>query len=148
MKISTKGRYGLRIMLDLALHQGKSKRLIRDISKSQNIPQKYLGRLIISLREAGFVHSVRGVNGGLQLARLPESLTALDIVEAMEGPLSIVDCVTGADKCDNIGQCATREIWERVNSEIRKSLASVTLKDIMDIYLAKQSETGIFDYSI
>lgn len=148
MKISTKGRYGLRIMLDLALHQGKPRRLIRDISESQEIPKKYLGRLITSLREAGFIHSVRGVNGGLQLARSPETLTALDIVEAMEGTISIVNCVGSSDQCDNMGKCATREIWEKVNFEIRKALAAVTLQDIMKIYQTKQGEHGLFDYSI
>ena len=78
MKISTKGRYGLRILLDLALHEGDSPRMIRDIAESQQISEKYISRLIIDLRQGGILESIRGAKGGYKLSRNPESITVLE----------------------------------------------------------------------
>ena len=96
MKISTKGRYGLRILLDLALHAKESPRQMKEIAQSQQISEKYISRLILSLNKAGLIISLRGAKGGLQLAKPPKEITLLDIIEAMEGPVCIVECV--ADK--------------------------------------------------
>lgn len=148
MKISTKGRYGVRILLDLALHEGNAPRLIRDISESQQISEKYISRLIIALRQAGMVRSIRGAKGGFRLARNPAELTLLDIVEVMEGPLAIVDCVRSPEKCDRNGQCATREIWDNLNSEIREAMRKVTLADIIENYRKRNVEDGFSDYCI
>ncbi len=93
MKISTKGRYGLRILLDIALYRvGDRPRMIREIANNQEISEKYISRLIIELRKAGFVKSVRGVNGGYTLTRRPEDISVLEVLEVMEGPIAIVDC--------------------------------------------------------
>ncbi len=132
MKISTKGRYGLRILLDLALHDDGTPRMIRDIAGSQQISEKYISRLIIELRKAGMVKSVRGSRGGYRIARYPKNLTVLDIVEVMEGPVSILDCVTTPGCCDRLEGCAACSVWGEINAEIRKSLAKVTLQDIID----------------
>lgn len=132
MKISTRGRYGVRILLDLALHEGDAPRLIRDISESQRISEKYISRLIIALRRAGMVHSIRGAKGGFRLARDPGELTLLDIVEVMEGPLSIVDCARSPEQCERSRACATRGIWGRLNAEIRESMRKITLRDIIE----------------
>ena len=99
MKISTKGRYGLRILLDLALNDSEKPRMIRDISESQHISEKYISRLIIELRKAGMVKSIRGSKGGYRISREPKEITLLDVVEVMEGPVSIVDCVSARDCC-------------------------------------------------
>lgn len=147
MKISTKGRYGLRILLDLALHEGSSPRMIRDIAESQQISEKYISRLIIELRKAGMVKSVRGAKGGYKLARTPKYLTVLDIVEVMEGPIAIVDCVAEPNICLRLSACATREIWTKLNNEIRESLAKVTLQDIVDNF-NKQNAAEFMDYCI
>ena len=109
MKISTKGRYGLRILVDLATHDAEKPRLIRDIAESQGISEKYISRLVIDLRKAKMIRSIRGVNGGFHLAKAPEEITLLDVLEAMEGPLSIVDCVHTPKKCDKNTNCAARD---------------------------------------
>ena len=131
MKISTRGRYGLRILLDLALHDNGSPRMIRDIAGSQRISEKYISRLIIDLRRAGMVKSIRGSRGGYRIARYPKNLTVLDVIEVMEGPVSIIDCVT-TESCDRQRGCAVRSIWCDMNNQIRSALAAVTLQDVID----------------
>ena len=134
MKISTKGRYGLRILMDLALHQSDKPRLIRDIAKSQQISEKYISRLVIALRKAGMIRSVRGVNGGFHLAMKPEDITLLDVIEVMEGPLSIVDCVSAPKKCKLSPNCAPREVWCKLNGDIRDLMRKTSLSDILASY--------------
>ena len=146
MKISTKGRYGLRILMDLALHQSEKPRLIRDIAKSQQISEKYISRLVIALRKAGMVRSVRGVNGGFHLAMKPEDITLLNVIEVMEGPLSIVDCVSTPKSCVHSKDCAPREIWCKLNEDIRGLMSGVTLADVLASY-DKQNLQGL-DYCI
>ena len=131
MKISTRGRYGLRILLDLALHDNGSPRMIRDIAGSQRISEKYISRLIIDLRRAGMVKSIRGSRGGYRIARYPKNLTVLDVIEVMEGPVSIIDCVT-TESCDRQRGCAVRSIWCDMNNQIRSAVAAVTLQDVID----------------
>ncbi len=99
MKISTKGRYGLRILIDLAMHDPEKPRLIRDIARSQQISEKYISCLMISLRRGRLIRSVRGMNGGYHLAKDPKEISLLEILEIMEGSLSIVDCVQCPEKC-------------------------------------------------
>lgn len=146
MKISTKGRYGLRILLDLALHENSSPRMIRDIAESQNISEKYISRLIIELRKAGMVQSVRGAKGGYRLARIPKYLTVLDVVEVMEGPIAIVDCIDSPGMCLRQDLCAAREIWMRLNREIRESLGKISLQDLVDS--SRRNSSDFIDYCI
>ena len=148
MKISTKGRYGLRILMDLAIHESEKPRLIRDIAKSQQISEKYISRLVISLRKAGMIRSVRGVNGGFHLAVKPENITLLDVIEVMEGPLSIVDCVSAPKTCAKSGNCAPREIWCKLNDDIRALMRGTTLADILASYDRKHANDGDVDYCI
>ncbi|OQA79365.1 MAG: HTH-type transcriptional regulator CymR [Lentisphaerae bacterium ADurb.Bin242] len=148
MKISTKGRYGLRILLDLARHENGNPRLIRDIAESQQISEKYISRLIIDLRRAGMVRSIRGAKGGFRIAKSPRELTLLDIVEVMEGPLSIVDCVRAPERCPRNLHCVTREIWDNLNADIRESMRKVTLQDIIENDRKQHIAEGILDYCI
>ena len=148
MKISTKGRYGLRILMDLALHQSEKPRLIRDIAKSQQISEKYISRLVIALRKGGMIRSVRGVNGGFHLAMKPEDITLLDVIEIMEGPLSIVDCVSAPKCCKLSENCAPREIWCKLNDDIRTLMAGTTLADILASYEKHNVDRGDMDYCI
>ncbi len=147
MKISTKGRYGVRILLDLALHDADAPRQLRDIAESQQISEKYISRLIIDLRRAGMVRSIRGAGGGFRIAKAPEELTLLDIVEVMEGPLSIVDCVRAPDECRRNETCATREIWSKLNTEIRDSMRKITLREILDA-CSQNPASSYLDYCI
>lgn len=146
MKISTKGRYGLRILMDLAIHHSDKPRLIRDIAKSQQISEKYISRLVIALRKAGMIRSVRGVNGGFHLAMKPEDITLLDVIEVMEGPLSIVDCVSTPKRCNLSENCAPRKIWCKLNEDIRELMRGTTLADIIMAYNSQNPQD--IDYCI
>ena len=131
MKISTKGRYGLRILLDLALHNQDEPRLMKDIARSQQISEKYISRLILPLNEAGFVISFRGAKGGLKLAKAPKEISLLEIVEAMEGRLAIVDCVFDKNFCPKSNDCSACKMWSVLNKKIRKQMSEITLKDVL-----------------
>ena len=141
MKISTKGRYGLRILLDIALYRvGDRPRMIREIANNQEISEKYISRLIIELRKAGLVKSVRGMNGGYTLARKPEDINILDVLEIMEGPIS------SGKVCRRKPQCPTQRMWAEINQRIRNAFAAYTLKDLVELYISN-GET-VLDYCI
>lgn len=148
MKISTKGRYGLRILIDLAMHDPEKPRMLKDIAESQQISEKYISRLVISLRKAHLIRSVRGVNGGFFLAKLPEKITLLEVLETMEGPISVVDCVRSPEKCHRQMLCPARGIWQNLNDGIRELTAKITLDDILNAYRKQNAEHGICDYCI
>ena len=148
MKISTKGRYGLRILIDLATHDTQKPRLVRDIAESQQISEKYISRLIIDLRRARLVRSVRGVKGGFFLARSPKEITLLDILETMEGTLSIVDCVMAPEKCTHNADCTARGIWQKLNDGIRELMRTITFEQILEEYRNGTAKDGVFDYCI
>ncbi len=138
MKISTKGRYGLRVLLDIALYRvGDKPRMIREIAANQEISEKYISRLIIELRKAGFVKSVRGAKGGYTLMRKPEEISILDVLEVMEGPVCIVDCVSASGgECRRTMLCPTRRMWTEINQKIRDIFAGYTL-------LQRRSRSGL-----
>jgi Rrf2 family protein len=139
MKISTKGRYGLRILIDLANHDNGKPRLIRDIAQAQQISEKYISRLVIALRRAGLIRSVRGVNGGFHLAKTPEEITLLEVLEVMEGPVAIVECVA-AVKCDRRSRCGVRSIWQQLNDNIRTMMSGITLAEILKACAAQDND--------
>jgi len=148
MRISTKGRYGLRILIDLATHDPAKPRLIRDIAQSQQISEKYISRLVIDLRRAKLIRSVRGVNGGFHLAKNPEEITLLEVLETMEGPISVVDCVRNPEKCKREHLCPARDIWQKLNNGIRELMKEITLDDILNTYRKQNAALGICDYCI
>lgn len=134
MKISTRGRYGLRILVDLAMQKEDKPRLIKEIAESQQISKKYISQLILDLREAGLIGSVRGAKGGLRMAKRAEEISLRAIIEAMEGELAIVDCIQSTQGCERYSECQTRNVWERLNSEIRNSMEQITLAEIIANY--------------
>ncbi len=148
MKISTKGRYGLRILIDLATHDSEKPRMVRDIAASQQISEKYISRLIIDLRRARLVRSVRGMKGGFFLARPPREITLLEIMETMEGTLSVVDCVMQPEKCGQSADCTARNVWKRLNDGIRELMRGITFEEILSEYNKSRSLDGICDYCI
>ena len=148
MKISTKGRYGLRILIDLAMHDPGKPRMLRDIAESQQISEKYISRLVIDLRRAKLVRSVRGVNGGFHLAKRPDEITLLEVLETMEGPLSVVECVRSPEKCKRQTLCPARSIWTQLNEGIRELTRNITLDDILNAYRQHNADLGIADYCI
>ena len=148
MKISTKGRYGLRILIDLATHDPARPRLLRDIAQSQQISEKYISRLVLDLRRAKLIRSVRGMKGGFHLMKAPEEITLLEILETMEGPISVVDCVHSPTKCRRHELCPTRDIWVQLNNGIRELTRQITLDDILNTYRQRDAENGIYDFCI
>lgn len=136
MKVSTKGRYGLRVMLDIMTHQDHGPVILRDISQRQGISEKYLWQVINPLKAAGFVNSVRGAKGGYVLSKSAENITVLDIILVLEGPVSVVDCVDDPNGCERSSVCVTREVWSRIESSIKSAMQGITLKELV----SKQKE--------
>ena len=133
MKLSTKGRYGVKAMVDLAIHYGESPISIKSISQRQGISEYYLEQLFSALRKAKLIKSIRGAQGGYVLNKLPEEITVADIMEVLEGPIEISDCVEGTT-CNNGNCCATRLVWQKIKTFIEDVTTSVTLKDIVNDY--------------
>lgn len=132
MKISTKGRYALRLMLDLAIYNTGNPVSLRDIAKRQEISEKYLEQIIAILNKAGFVRSVRGAQGGYVLRRSPKEYTVGDILRLTEGSLAPVACVgDGAEDCDREKDCVTMRVWSMLNEAINNVVDHLTLEDLV-----------------
>lgn len=127
MKLSTRARYGMRVMLTLAVHYGKGPLYLKDIAKSEEISEKYLSLLMIPLRQAGLIHSIRGAYGGYALAKAPSQIHLGEIVEVLEGN-SIVDCLKNPSACPRFAGCKSRDIWAFLNEKISEALQSITLE--------------------
>lgn len=134
MKISTKGRYALRLMLDLAMYsEGGELIRIRSIAQRQEISEKYLEQIISTLNHAGFVKSVRGAQGGYRLAREPKEYTVGMILRLTEGSLAPVACLDDEiNECERVNQCATLEVWERLKKAIDEVVDNITLQDLVE----------------
>lgn len=141
MKISTKGRYALRLMLDLAMNEEGHVVRIKDIAARQDISDKYLEQIISILNKAGYVRSTRGPQGGYTLKKKPEDYTVGMILRLTEGSLAPVACVEeDAVVCEREGACATVELWKRLNQAISDVVDHMTLADLVEIQKAKQQE--------
>jgi Rrf2 family protein len=147
IKISTKGRYGTRIMVELGLNHEKGTMLLKDIGQRQNISVRYLEQIIPGLKGAGLINSSRGANGGYTLARSPSEITLKEILYSVEGPLCLVDCIKSPDACERTGLCATREVWGELNEKIDSYLGSHTLEDLLKKHKDKQKSQPLM-YSI
>lgn len=133
MKLSTKGRYGVRAMADLAIHYGEAPVSIKIISERQGISESYLEQLFSPLRKAKLIKSVRGAQGGYILNREPKDITTADIIEVLEGPIEISSCVDEGI-CNNIDCCSARLLWEKIKKSIDDVTKTVTLQDLADDY--------------
>ncbi len=133
MTISTKGRYALRIMMDLAGHLGEVSRL-KDIALRQAISEKYMEQIIAVLNKAGYVRSTRGAQGGYQLSRMPQEYTVGMILRLTEGSLAPVECLAEhALPCQRTDRCATVEIYKRIYAAVNDVIDHTTLQDLLDI---------------
>lgn len=145
MKLSTKGRYSVRFMIDLALHHGQGPILLKEIAERQEISDKYLWQLIPPLKNVGLVTSFRGAHGGYTLAKPPQEITLKDIVTTVEGSLHLVDCVDDPSLCSRAETCVSRDVWNEVAQKILEVLESYTLDELA----RKQREkVGAFTYMI
>ena len=115
MKLSTKGRYGVKAMVELAIHYGDSPLSIKTISQRQGISEYYLEQLFSPLRKAKLINSIRGAQGGYILGREPKDIKVSDIMYVLEGPIEIADCIEGV-ACNNIDCCATRLLWTKIKN--------------------------------
>lgn len=145
MKISTKGRYALRLMIDLAINEEDGYVKIKDIAKRQDLSDKYLEQIITILSRAGYVKSIRGASGGYKLSKLPAEYTVGMILRLTEGSLSPVACLDEKDiECDRYDNCATLELWKQLNDAINNVVDHMTLADLLEI----QNKKNQFNYII
>jgi Rrf2 family protein len=137
MKISTKGRYSVTALYALALRYGEGPVPLKSVAQGQGLSENYLEQLMVPLRRAGLVKSIRGAQGGYMLAREPKEITISEIITTVEGPIAVVDCLlaeAGAEDqpCERACACVTRGIWEKVCDSISGVLDSITLQTLMD----------------
>ncbi|PKM93875.1 MAG: Rrf2 family transcriptional regulator [Firmicutes bacterium HGW-Firmicutes-1] len=150
MKISTKGRYALEAVLDLAVHSQTEVENLNNISERLKISKNYLEQLFSVLRKKELINSVRGAQGGYRLARSADKITAGEVIRAVEGPLSPVNCIEEGkcdDPCNDYSTCVTRLMWLRMMDEINKAADSVTISDLVDAY-GKMKKKDIIEYFI
>ena len=143
MRMSTRGRYGLRAMIELAMRHGGPPARLRDIAKCQDIPLAYLRELMTALAANGLVRAVRGPKGGYVLSREPESVTARQIIEPLEGALVLVDCTQDATLCDRSDRCAARSLWSKLTEDMRLTLDATSLSELAKAQQAQQPSSPI-----
>ena len=133
MKISTKGRYALRLMLDMAINNTGNPIRIKDIAARQNISDKYLEQIVSVLNKAGFVKSIRGPQGGYKLTKRPEQYTVGMILRLTEGSLAPVSCLDDeVNMCDRQEECVTLILWRKLDDAIKSVIDNVTLADLLE----------------
>lgn len=132
MKLSTRSRYGTRMMLDLAQHYDKGPIQIGDIAKRQDISGKYLEQLIIPLKKVDLIKSLRGPKGGHMLAKPPDEITVGDIVKVLEGGISLSNCIENPYECNRSSSCLTRGIWEEATKAMHDKLNSMSLSKMIE----------------
>lgn len=139
MKISTRGRYALRLMIDIAMNDNGEPVRVKEISSRQNISMKYLEQIISILNKAGYVRAIRGPQGGYRLVKKPSEYTAGMILRLTEGSLAPVSCLDHEDnECQREDICATLELWKRLDKAIRDVVDTVTLEDLVEWQEAKK----------
>lgn len=137
MKLSTKARYSVTALYELALHYGDGPVPLSSIAQSQGLSENYLEQLMVPLRRDGLVKSIRGAQGGYMLSQAPENITIGQIITTVEGPIALVDCLlesaeSAKQPCERAGRCVTRGVWERVASSIENVLNNITLHDLCE----------------
>jgi Rrf2 family cysteine metabolism transcriptional repressor len=137
MRLSTKGRYGLRALLDLALHQDEGPVLLKDVARRQEFSLPYLQHLIAPLIAAGVVKSTRGVGGGVSLLKLPSEIKLSEVVQPLEGCVTPVDCINNPALCHRSPFCATRDLWGEMKDAMSQVLDSTTLQDLVERHRGK-----------
>lgn len=141
MKISTRGRYAIRLMVDIAIHDSTSPVRIKDIAARQELSEKYLEQIISILNKAGFVKSIRGPQGGYRLTKKPEEYTVGMILRLTEGSLSPVSCLDDeVNECIRKDDCITLLLWEKLYDAIKSVVDHVTLEDLIDWQQKKGSD--------
>ena len=145
MKLSTRGRYGSRALLDLTLNHGRGPVLLKDIARRQQISLRYLEQLITPLITGGIVQSTRGPKGGVSLARAPQEIRLSEVIQLLEGSVAPVECLDNPDTCLRSGFCAPQDIWGELKRVMMGVLDSTTLQDLVERQKRKgQSEEVMY----
>ncbi len=131
IRISTKGRYGTRLMLNLAIHYNENPMLLKDIAKQEDISEGYLQHIVDALKGAGLIRSNRIGHGGYTLTRHPSKINLKEILTVLEGSICLVECIDNPDVCDRSKTCIARKTWKRISDEFSKSLESINLEDMI-----------------
>ena len=146
MKISTKGRYALRVMLDMALHSGGECVKVKDMASRQNVSEKYLEQIISILNRAGYVRSIRGAQGGYLLTKALKAYTVGDIIRLTEGSLAPVSCLeSNINTCERVDICDTLWVWQKLYDAVNDVVNQITLEDLVNHH---NQRLGLLDYSI
>ena len=141
MIVSTKGRYALRVMVELAQHQGDGYVPLNVIAERQDISEKYLEQIVAQLSRAGYVRSTRGAQGGYCLTKEPDQYTVGMILRLIEGNLSSVSCLEdNPNKCRRCNNCVTLEVWQPINDAVNDIIDHVTLQDLLEKQLQKEND--------
>ena len=140
MKISTRGKYGLRAMIDLALYSEQEAVSISSIAFRQNISESYLEQLMAKLKKAGLVRSTRGAQGGYRLVRPPAEITVGEVLRALEGGLNLVDCLLEEDSCGKSCACPSRIVWMKIRDGLNNIVDGISLQDMIDEYAALKAQ--------
>jgi len=138
MKLSTRGRYGTRALLELALHQGEGPVLLRDIAERQQISLSYLEHLVTPLIAGGIVWSTKGPRGGVSLAKAPEEIKLREVIQVLEGSVALVDCIDNPGICKRSTFCVTRDVWGELKKVMNGFLESTTLQDLVERHKRKE----------
>ena len=146
MKLSTRGRYGTRVLLDLALQQGEGPVLLKDIAQRQQISLSYLEHLITPLTAAGMVRSMRGARGGVWLTKPPREIKLSEVLRLLEGSTAPVECVNNPKVCPRSDLCVTRDVWGELEKAIDGVLESITLQDLVERQRRKERLSGAMYY--
>ena len=134
MKLSTRGRYGLKAMFQLSLHYGEGAIPLKQIADTQNLSENYLEQLFSALRKEGLLNSVRGAQGGYMLSRKPNEITVGHVLRCLEGSMAPSDCIIENDgfECDREDSCVTKLVWIKIKDSIDEVIDSITLQDMVD----------------
>lgn len=131
LRLSTKARYGLRALVSLARHYGEGPVIAKVIAKEEDISENYLEQIMELLRRSGIVRSIRGAQGGFSLAKPPQDIKIKEIVDILEGPINLTDCLSDPEVCKRNKECFARTFWEKLEENINEFLESHTLADLM-----------------
>ena len=145
MKLSTKGRYGLKAMFELSINKNKGPLPLKLIAKNQSISEQYLEQIFSTLKKSGLIKSVRGAQGGYLLNKEAKDISVGDILIALEGPVSLSECVLHEDVCENSGSCTTKIVWEKLKKGIEDVINSITLQDMIDDYDKNRLDNDIMN---
>lgn len=131
MRFTAKTEYGVRAVLEIALKDGMPAK-VNEIARNQNMPERFLEQAMAQLKKAGVVKSIRGAHGGYTLAENPKKITLARVIQAIEGPMALVDCLENDNDCCQIDLCTVKEVWKGVQAKILKALDSITIEELVN----------------